>query len=89
VRIFRKRAPLRPLDERECYLRLHGDRRGEVAVVASPGPAPAPPPAPTPDGPTEASPALHLVIAYPRSGARLTGEQLRRDLLRRMRARAA
>jgi hypothetical protein len=88
VRIFRKRAPLRPLDERECYLRLHGDRRGEVAVVASPRLAPAPPAAVL-DGPTEPAPALHLVIAYPRSGARLTGEQLRRDLLRRMRARAA
>jgi hypothetical protein len=88
VRIFRRRAPLRPLDERECYLRLHGDRRGEVAVVASPRPAPTPP-VPLLDGPTEVSPALHLVIAYPRSGARLTGEQLRRDLLRRMRARAA
>jgi hypothetical protein len=87
VRIFRRRTLLRPLDEQECYLRLHGDRRGEVAVVASPRPAP-PPSAPALDGPTEPSPALHLVIAYPRSGARLTGEQLRRDLLRRMRARA-
>jgi hypothetical protein len=88
VRIFRRRAPLRPLDERECYLRLHGDRRGEVAVVASPRPAPISP-APRLDGPTEPTPALHLVIAYPRSGARLTGEQLRRDLLRRMRARTS
>ena len=85
MRIFRRRAPLRPLDERECYLRLHGDRRGEVVVVPT---LPAEPrPSAEPDGPTEESPALHLLIAYPRSGGRLTGEQLRRELLRRMRAR--
>jgi hypothetical protein len=87
------RSRLRPLDERECYLRLHGARSGEVevvprrappAAVASAGPAP---PVPTP-GPTDDVPALHLVIAYPRRGARLTGEQLRRDLLRRMEERA-
>ena len=41
-----------------------------------------------PSGPTDDAPALHLVIAYPRSGARLTGEQVRRELLRRMQARA-
>jgi hypothetical protein len=81
VRIFRRRARLRPLDERECYARLHGGRTGEIAVVhASPAPA-------KPDGPTQESPALHLLIAYPRNAGRLTGEQLRRELLRRMQAR--
>jgi hypothetical protein len=86
VRIFRKRVPLRPLDERECYLRLHGDRRGEVAVVELRQPAPKQSSAES-HGPTEETPALHLLIAYPRSGGRLTGEQLRRELLRRMHAR--
>ncbi len=92
MRIFRKRARLRPLDERECYLRLHGGRASDIVVVpadrAAPESRPAPPP-PDPGGPTEESPALHLLIAYPRNAARLTGEQVRRDLLRRMRARAA
>jgi hypothetical protein len=38
-------------------------------------------------GPTDDGPALHLLIAYPRNAGRLTGEQLRRELLRRMQAR--
>jgi len=85
VRLFRKRARLRPLDEQECYLRLHGPRTGEVEVVGLRRPEP---PAPTAAvGPTEQEPALHLLIAYPRNGARLTGEQLRTELLRRMQAR--
>lgn len=104
VRVLRKRSRLRPLDERECYLRLHGRRSGDVEVVRvlAPEPAepardeeclaPARPPAlhgPTAArlGPTDYAPALHLVIAYPRSGGRLTGEQVRRELLRRMEAR--
>ena len=81
MRIFRRRAELRPLDEHECYLRLHGVRSGEVALVQGRLPSP------EPDGPTEESPALHLVIAYPRNRGRLTGEELRRELLRRMSAR--
>ena len=86
MRIFRKRARLRPLDERECYARLHGGRTGEISVVhASAAP---PPELAEPDGPTQESPALHLLIAYPRNAGRLTGEQLRRELLRRMAARA-
>lgn len=85
MRIFRKRARLRPLDEQECYARLHGFRTGEIVLVPEPA---APPPVAAPDGPTEESPALHLVIAYPRGGGTLTGEQVRRELLRRMRARA-
>ena len=84
--LFRKRARLRPLDERECYLRLHGIRSGEVAVVEV-SHRPAPPPLPEPHGPTEESPALHLMMRYPRNAGRLTGEQLRRELLRRMDAR--
>ena len=39
------------------------------------------------DGPTDAGPALHLLITYPRNAGRLTGEELRRELLRRMQAR--
>jgi hypothetical protein len=93
VRLFRKRARLRPLDERECYVRLHGLRSGEVEVVeVRDAPAPAPVAAPVPvaspaAGPTDAAPALHLLIAYPRNAGRLTGEELRRELLRRMQAR--
>jgi len=88
VRIFRRREQLRPLDEQECYLRLHGIRSGEIALVDVTRPdAPDPIPA-DPDGPTEQAPALHLLIAYPRNRGRLTGEQMRRELLRRMSARA-
>jgi hypothetical protein len=85
VRLFRKRARLRPLDERECYLRLHGPRTGEVEVVGLRRPEP--PVEQSAAGPTEDGPALHLLIAYPRNAGRLTGEQLRRELLRRMQAR--
>lgn len=92
MRIFRRRTPLRQLDEEECYARLHGVRTGDVAVVeADPPVAPAPSAEPVPftqpSGPTEESPALHLVFAYPRNAARLSGEDLRRELLRRMAAR--
>ena len=90
MRIFRRRLPtLRPLDERECYLRLHGVRSGDVAVVEVARPPAEPAPEPGPDGPTEESPALHLVIVYPRNAGRLTGEQIRRELLRRMAARSS
>lgn len=90
--LFRKRTRLRSLSERECYLRLHGIRSGEIEVLRH-RPAPqkesstAPPLLP-PLGPTEPSPALHLVFTYPRGGGTLTGEQLRLELLRRMQARA-
>jgi hypothetical protein len=90
VRLFRKRARLRPLDERECYVRLHGLRSGEVEVVElRDAPAPAPPVAveAAAAGPTDSAPALHLLITYPRNAGRLTGEELRRELLRRMQAR--
>jgi hypothetical protein len=99
VRLFRKRSRLRPLDERECYLRLHGRRNGDVEVIQSLEPRSVPPaverrlepvaePPAAPSGPTDDAPALHLLIAYPRGGGRLTGEQVRRELLRRMQARA-
>ena len=98
VRLFRKHPRLRPLDERECYLRLHGRRNGDVEVIRASEPPPKPlarepllaplaEPPPAPRGPTDERPALHLVIAYPRTGSRLTGEQVRRELLRRMEAR--
>lgn len=94
--LFRQRPRLRALDERECYLRLHGTRSGDVDVVRvlpreprpAVQPAPVRPAEPRLSGPTDLGPALHLVIAYPRSGGRLTGEELRRELLRRMQARA-
>jgi hypothetical protein len=106
VRFFRRQPRFRPLDERECYLRLHGSRSGQIELVAVRTPASAevaellrrrersddgaPPLAPgpaAPSGPTDASPALHLLIHYPRRGGRLTGEDVRRELLRRMQAR--
>jgi hypothetical protein len=93
VRIFRRRPRLRPLDEQECYARLHGVRTGEVAVVeverleVERFTAPPRTPSLEPNGPTEESPALHLVFAYPRNAARLSGEELRLELLRRMSAR--
>jgi hypothetical protein len=90
VRLFRKRPVLRPLGEQECYLRLHGRRSGDVEIVDrhSVDPEPEPEPAGDRTGPTDTAPAVHLLIAYPRDGARLTGEQLRRELLRRMEARS-
>jgi hypothetical protein len=87
VRLFRKRPDLRPLGEQECYLRLHGRRSGDVEIVARAEATQTEPPAGR-TGPTDAAPAVHLLIAYPRVGSRLTGEQLRRELLRRMQARS-
>ena len=86
--IFRRRPRLRALDEQECYARLHGVRTGEVEVVeVEPEAEPEPTPALGSNGPTEESPALHLLFAYPRNAARLSGEELRLELLRRMSAR--
>lgn len=79
---------LRPLSERECYLRLYGDRSGTIeprSRVETPVPATSPA---TADGPRDECPALHLVIAFPRGAGTMTGEQLRLDLLRRMQRRA-
>jgi hypothetical protein len=83
--LFRKRSRLRPLSERECYLRLHGARLGDIEVFREPL-RPAPPPAPQ-TGPTGDGPALHLVFSYPRGAGTMTGEELRLDLLRRMESR--
>ena len=83
----RRRSRLRPLDERECYLRLHGRRSGEVEVVDRAPTEPPSLPPPLVDGPTDSQPALHLVISYPRGAARMSGEEVRLDLLRRMQGR--
>ncbi len=86
--LFRKRSRLRALTERECYLRLHGTRRGEIEVIRRPR-EPAhthlPPAAPT--GPSDEGPALHLVFAFPRGAGTMSGEELRLELLRRMESR--
>jgi hypothetical protein len=84
--LFRKRSRLRVLSERECYVRLHGVRSGEIEVLRHRFETPPPPPA-HPDGPTDPGPALHLVFAYPRGAGTLTGEELRLQLLRRMQSR--
>jgi hypothetical protein len=83
---FRKRSRLRALSERECYVRLHGVRSGEIEVLRHRRESPPAPPAP-PHGPTDAGPALHLVFTYPRGAGTLTGEELRLQLLRRMESR--
>ena len=83
--LFRKRTRLRPLSERECYLRLHGARLGDIEVIREPV-RPTPPP-PAPLGPTGDAPALHLVFSYPRGAGTMTGEELRLELLRRMESR--
>lgn len=88
--LFRQRSRLRPLSERECYLRLHGTRSGEIEVLQRRArvDAPAPPPvSAAPAGPTDLGPALHLVFSYPRGAGTISGEELRLELLRRMRSR--
>ena len=115
--LFSREPRLRPLSERECYLRLHGERSGEVEIVArrerpvheiepllldevwSPEPWLAPAaerlearvPAQRgrvgPTGPTDERPAVHLVFTYPRDASTLSGEEIRRELLARMRRR--
>jgi hypothetical protein len=83
--LLRRRSRLRPLSERECYTRLHGGRSGEIDVIRTPRALEEPP---APPGPTDQRPALHLVFRYPRGAGTLTGEELRRELLRRMESRA-
>jgi hypothetical protein len=88
--LFRQRSRLRPLSERECYLRLHGTRSGEIEVIEHRPRPEAPSPAPvnaSPAGPTDLGPALHLVFSYPRGAGTISGEELRLGLLRRMRSR--
>ena len=76
----------RPLGERECYLRLYGHRSGQVELVgADTVPTPATTVAPTPL--LDEAPALHLVFPVGRPPLRMSGEDIRLDLLRRMAAR--
>ncbi len=74
----------RALGERECYLRLYGHRSGQVTVVDDEPEhgAPAASASGLHDGP-----ALHLVFPRARPGGRMSGEEIRVDLLRRMQAR--
>jgi hypothetical protein len=115
--LFSREPRLRPLSERECYLRLHGERSGEVEIVArrerpvheiepllldevwSPEPwlasgvervearVPVQPHRAGPTGPTDERPAVHLVFSYPRGASRISGEEIRRELLARMQRR--
>lgn len=86
--LFRKRVRLRPLSEQECYARLHGARGGEIEVLRGPRPLTRAVPEPSGlEGPADTHPALHLLIRYPRGAGTVTGEHLRRELLRRMNAR--
>jgi hypothetical protein len=87
--LFRQRTRLRPLSERECYLRLHGARLSDITVIREPRHEPTTTaPLPPPPGPTADRPALHLVFTHPRGAGRMTGEELRLELLRRMESRA-
>jgi hypothetical protein len=82
--LFRKRTRLRALSERECYVRLHGARLADIEVIREPAlPDPPQPRA----GPTDECPAVHLVFSYPRGAGTVSGEELRRGLLRRMESR--
>lgn len=85
--LFRKRSRLRPLSERECYLRLHGARLGDIEVIRGPAQPALRRMHDGPTGPTGERPALHLVFAYPRGVGTMTGEELRQALLRRMESR--
>ncbi len=99
MRFFRRRRRPRFLSEEECYTRLHGQRSDQVRLqpavrpdAREPGDGgngrdePAPPPRSS--GPDRAEPALHLVIPFPRGGVTMSGEELRRALLRKMERRA-
>jgi hypothetical protein len=77
---------MRALTERECYVRLHGHRSGLVRFVET---APRPGPTYAASDARSAEPAVHLLFSYPRAGARVSGEELRLDLLRRMERRSA
>ena len=90
MRFFRRRRRERSLTERDCYTRLHGTRSDDIVLLPPPAaaePAAASAPEPAPDGPRSETPALHLTFAYPRGGARMTGDEVRVALLARMEAR--
>ncbi len=94
VRFFRERQRLRSLSERECYARLHGHRSDDVRlrpIVSANGREPdaengngQPAPLAPVSGPNRDTPALDLVLRYPRGGVTISGEELRRDLLARI-----
>ena len=66
-------------------MRLYGHRSGQVERVSEPARAPANEAAR--HGPTSDLPALHLVFPTVRGRVRMSGEDIRLDLLRRMQAR--
>ena len=79
-------------------MRLHGERGEEIHLLRSQErqdtlrkkgkPAAATLDPSPPSGPTEEGPALHLAFPLPREAARMTGEDIRLDLLRRMQTRS-
>jgi len=96
VALFPRR--LRVLSEPECEARLYGARSLSVLVLGSRSdalPAAEAPPSRAPaaqaplGSPSATHPAPDLVFRYPRQGARISGEEVRIALLRRMQARDA
>ena len=82
----------RPLSERVCYARLYGERSDAVELLqrhSSSVASRSKPhlPSESPSGHMSVEPALHLIIPYRRDAAVISGEDLRLDLLARMRAR--
>ena len=95
--LFARRRPAGGLSERQCYLRLHGERGEEIHLLPTQDQQETPTKEadgtaasfdPSPVGPTEEGPALHLAFPLPREAARMTGEDIRLDLLRRMQTRS-
>jgi hypothetical protein len=91
---FSKRRSRPPLSERICYVRLYGERSDAVELLSRGAPSTADraapdPPSASPSGPASVEPALHLVLPYSRGASSVSGEDLRLDLLARMRARRA
>jgi hypothetical protein len=74
----------RPLSERECYLRLYGQRSGLVDLLDDAERRLRREPLRT----AADRPALHLVFPRGKSRLGMTGEDIRLDLARRMAARA-
>ena len=72
----------RVLGERECYLRLYGHRTGQITLLAREPVRVARPGARLHD-----APALDLIFPTRRRSVRMSGEEIRVDLLRRMQAR--
>lgn len=72
----------RALGERECRLRLYGHRSGQIRLLDEEPLRVARPVAALADGP-----ALHLIFPTAGRRVRMSGEEIRVDLLRRMQAR--